>query len=162
MIANTPKTLFYPCKASTWPYPGYQRFFLACDEELRRPQVDTSSALGRRHERGSRESLLKTRPKAETAHEKSLAARVTWPPTIDKPTRVHHNSYLSYSLIDNIVASNLEDTITSGNLRSNWSLFSILYYPQSKKMLLRDFSNYSEAKFLNKLSQLDSENNVNK
>ena len=32
-------------------YPGYQRFFLACDEELRRPQADTSSAEGRRHER---------------------------------------------------------------------------------------------------------------
>ena len=25
-------------------YPGYQRFFLACDEELRRPRADTSSA----------------------------------------------------------------------------------------------------------------------
>ena len=36
-------------------YPGYQRFFLACDEELRRPQADTSSAFGRRHERRSRE-----------------------------------------------------------------------------------------------------------
>ena len=24
-------------------YPGYQRFFLACDEELRRPQADMSS-----------------------------------------------------------------------------------------------------------------------
>ena len=34
-------------------YPGYQRFFLACDEELRRPQADTSSAEGRRHERNS-------------------------------------------------------------------------------------------------------------
>ena len=29
-------------------------------------------------------------------------------------------------------------------------------------MLLRDFSNYSEAKFLNELSQLDTENIVNK
>ena len=37
-------------------------------------------------------------------------------PTIDKPTRVHHNSY---SLIDNIFASNLEDTITSGNIISD-------------------------------------------
>ena len=27
-------------------YPGYQRFFLACDEELRRPQAHTSSAFG--------------------------------------------------------------------------------------------------------------------
>ena len=37
-------------------------------------------------------------------------------PTIDKPTRVHHNSY---SLIDNIFVSNLEDTITSGNIISD-------------------------------------------
>ena len=27
-------------------YPGYQRFFLAFDEELRRQQADTSSAEG--------------------------------------------------------------------------------------------------------------------
>ena len=32
-------------------YPGYQRFFLACDQELRRPQADTSSAFRRRHDR---------------------------------------------------------------------------------------------------------------
>ena len=48
-------------------------------------------------------------------------------PTIDKPTRVHHNSY---SLIDNIFASNLEDTITSGNIFSDltdhFSQFCIL------------------------------------
>ena len=83
-------------------------------------------------------------------------------PTIDKPTRVHHNSY---SLIDNIFASNLEDTITSGNIISDltdhFSQFCILnssnnlFDLQSTKMLLRDFSNYSEAKFLNELSQLD-------
>ena len=36
-------------------YPGYQRFFFAWDEELRRPQADTSSAFGRRHEWRSRE-----------------------------------------------------------------------------------------------------------
>ena len=30
-------------------YPGYQRFFLACDEELRRSQADTSSAFGTGH-----------------------------------------------------------------------------------------------------------------
>ena len=47
--------------AATAIYPGYQRFFLARDEELRRPEADTSSA----------------RPKPETAHEKSLAPRVT-------------------------------------------------------------------------------------
>ena len=83
-------------------------------------------------------------------------------PTIDKPTRVHHNSY---SLIDNIFVSNLEDTITSGNIISDltdhFSQFCILnssnnlFDLQSTKMLLRDFSNYSEAKFLNELSQLD-------
>ena len=83
-------------------------------------------------------------------------------PTIDKPTRVHHNSY---SLIDNIFASNLEVTITSGNIISDltdhFSQFCVLnssnnlFDLQSTKMLLRDFSNYSEAKFLNELSQLD-------
>ena len=26
-----------------WSYPGYQRLFLACDEELRRPKADTFS-----------------------------------------------------------------------------------------------------------------------
>ena len=86
----------------------------------------------------------------------------TLTPTIDKPTRVHHNSY---SLIDNIFASNLEDTITSGNIISDltdhFCQFCILnssnnlFDLQSTKMLLRDFSNYSEAKFLNELSQLD-------
>ena len=37
---------------------GTRDFFLACDEELRRPQADTSSAFGRRHERRSREKKL--------------------------------------------------------------------------------------------------------
>ena len=50
-------------------YPGYQRFF-SCDKELRRPQADTSSA------EDSSRSLLKTWPKPETTHEKSLAPRV--------------------------------------------------------------------------------------
>ena len=83
-------------------------------------------------------------------------------PIIDKPTRVHHNSY---SLIDNLFASNLEDTITSGNIISDltdhFSQFCILnssndlLISKVKKILLRDFSNYSKAKFLNELSQLD-------
>ena len=84
-------------------------------------------------------------------------------PTIDKPTRVHHNSY---SLIDNIFASNLEDTITSGNIISDLTdhfshfvfltlLITSLTSKVQIKMPLRDFSNYSEAKFLNELSQLD-------
>ena len=34
---------------------GTRDFFLACDEELRRPRADTSSAEGRRHEHRSRE-----------------------------------------------------------------------------------------------------------
>ena len=52
------------------PYPRYQRCFLACDEELRRPHVGTSSADGRIYER---------QPKPETAHEKPLAPRVDSP-----------------------------------------------------------------------------------
>ena len=73
-------------------------------------------------------------------------------PTIEKPTRVHHNSY---SLIDSIFASNLEDTITSDNITSgltdHFSQFCLL----NSSNHLFDFSNYSEAKFLNELSQLD-------
>ena len=37
---------------------GTRDFFLACDEELRRQQADTSSAFGQRHERRSREKKL--------------------------------------------------------------------------------------------------------
>ena len=48
-------------------------------------------------------------------------------PTIDKPKTVHHNSY---SLIDDIFASNQEDTITNGNiisdLTNHFSQFCIL------------------------------------
>ena len=29
---------------SLYYYPGYQKFVFACDEELRRPQADTSAA----------------------------------------------------------------------------------------------------------------------
>ena len=60
-------------------YHGYQRFFLACDEEVRRRQADTSSAKSWRHGRRSfsRGSLFKpTWPKQETAHKKPLAPRV--------------------------------------------------------------------------------------
>ena len=91
-----------------------------------------------------------------------ILAKLQLNPTIEKPTRVHHNSY---SLIDSIFASNLEDTITSGNITSgltdHFSQFCLLnssnhlFDLQRKKMLLSDFSNYSEAKFLNELSQLD-------
>ena len=57
---------------------GTRGFLLACDEELRRPQADTSSAFGWRHERQRRDkkkplfsggSLFKNWPKPETAHE---------------------------------------------------------------------------------------------
>ena len=48
-------------------------------------------------------------------------------------------------------------TFVSGYYFCYWKiLFSNnLFDLQSTKMLLRDFSNYSEAKFLNELSQLD-------
>ena len=65
-------------------------------------------------------------------------------PTIDKPTRVHNNSY---SLIDNIFVSNLEDNIISGNIISDltdhFSQFCFLNSPKklydhlSKKRLVR-------------------------
>ena len=85
-------------------------------------------------------------------------------PTIDKPTRVHNNSY---SLIDNIFINSLEYSICSGNIVSDlsdhFSQFCILNFStnrdlcdQSKsKRLTRDFSNYSETKFLSELSEID-------
>ena len=83
-------------------------------------------------------------------------------PTIDKPTRVHNNSY---SLIDNIFVRNLEDNIISGNIISDptdhFSQFCFLNSPQklydhlSKKRLVCDYSNYSETSFLCDLSQID-------
>ena len=48
---------------------GTRDFFLACDEELRRPSAEDTSVEAAR-------SLFKTSPKPETAHEKSLASRV--------------------------------------------------------------------------------------
>ena len=85
-------------------------------------------------------------------------------PTIDKPTRVNNNSY---SLIDNIFINNLGYSICSGNIVSDltdhFSQFCILnsftnldLHDQPKlKRLTRDFSNFSEANFLNELSQVD-------
>ena len=68
-------------------------------------------------------------------------------PTIDKPTRVHHNSY---SLIDNISASNLEDTITSGNIISDltdhFSWFCILNSLKSMSTTL--YSEYFQKKMI--------------
>ena len=66
VLRITRRRIFFKDK---FPYPGYQRFFLPCDEELRRLQADTSSAFGG-----------KTRAaKPETAHEKPLAPRVKFP-----------------------------------------------------------------------------------
>ena len=83
-------------------------------------------------------------------------------PTIDKPTRVYNNSY---SLIDNIFISNLEDYITSGNIISDltdhFSQFCFLHSDKTifkhdcHKNLARDYSSYSETEFLHDLSQLD-------
>ena len=78
-------------------------------------------------------------------------------PTIDKPTRV----------TDNIFINSLEFSICSGNIVSDltdrFSQFCILnsstnrdLYDQVKsKRLTRDFSNYSETKFLRELSEID-------
>ena len=82
-------------------------------------------------------------------------------PTIDKPTSVHHNSY---SLVDNTFASNLEDTITSGNIISDltdrFSQFCILN-PSNDLLDLRSKKCYSVTSLiiqrqntLNELSQL--------
>ena len=83
-------------------------------------------------------------------------------PTIDKPTRVHNNSY---SLIDNIFLSNIEDNITSGNIISDltdhFSQFCYLlstkniYNHGCHRKLVRDHSNYSETNFLQDLSQIN-------
>ena len=83
-------------------------------------------------------------------------------PTIDKPTRVHNNSY---SLIDNIFISNLKDYITSGNVISDltdyFSQFCFLHSDKTifkhncHKILARDYSRYSETEFLHDLSQFD-------
>ena len=82
-------------------------------------------------------------------------------PTIDKPTRVHHNSY---SLID-IFANNIEDTITSGNIISDltdhFPQFCILissndlFDLQSKKCYSVTSLIIQKQRFLNELSQLD-------
>ena len=56
-------------------------------------------------------------------------------PTIDKPTRVHNDSY---SLIDNIFISNLEDYITSGNIISDLTdHFSQFYFLHSDKTIFK-------------------------
>ena len=82
-------------------------------------------------------------------------------PTIDKPTRVHHNSY---SLIDNIFASNLEDIIASGNIISDLTdhFLQFCILNPSNDLDLRSKKCYpvtsliiQRQNILNELSQLD-------
>ena len=92
-------------------------------------------------------------------------------PTVDKPTRVHNNSA---TLIDNIFTSKLDDEITSGNIISDisdhFTQFCITHTSLEKekpdKLYTHDYSFFSEARFLNELSQTDwqspsSENEAN-
>ena len=78
------------------------------------------------------------------------------------PTRVHNNSY---SLIDNIFKSNLEDYITSGNIISDltdhFSQFCSLHSDKTifkhhcHKNLAQEYSSYSKTELLHDLSHLD-------
>ena len=70
-IARAPSARYPANHQQHWTYPGYQRFFLACDGELR--------FVGRRPKTRAAKSF-NTRPKQETAHEKSLAPRVPTTP----------------------------------------------------------------------------------
>ena len=95
-------------------------------------------------------------------------------PTIDKPTRVHN---ASATLIDNIFVNNYDAHILSGNIVSDvsdhFSQFCVCRPLGGKiklqKIVTRDFSKFSEEKFINDLSQLnwesavsESTNDVNK
>ena len=83
-------------------------------------------------------------------------------PTIDKPTRVYKNSA---KLIDNIFSNNVDGSVLSGNIVSDisdhYSQFCItcsdidVNNRESQTKLSRDYSNFSEVKFNNELSQLD-------
>ena len=70
-------------------------------------------------------------------------------PTIDKPTRVHNNSY---SLIDNIFINSLEYSICSGNIVSDltdhFSQFCILNFSTN-----RDLCDQSKCKRLGRYKQ---------
>ena len=95
-------------------------------------------------------------------------------PTIDKPTRVHN---ASATLIDNIFVNNYDAHILSGNIVSDvsdhFSQFCVCRPLGGKiklqKIVTRDFSKFSEEKFINDLSLLnwesavsESTNDVNK
>ena len=74
-------------------------------------------------------------------------------PTIDKPTRVHRSSA---TLIDNIFTNKLDNEIISGNIISDisdhFTQFCIARTPKPKARLFRDYSTFSEQKYLNELS----------
>ena len=93
-------------------------------------------------------------------------------PTIDKPTRVHNNSA---TLIDNIFVNNYEAHISSGNIVSDisdhFTQFCVCQSLGEKsrsrtKFVTRDYSKFSEAKFVDDLAQLNWEaiidNDINK
>ena len=80
-------------------------------------------------------------------------------PTIDKPTRVCNNSA---TLIDNIFTNKFSEYFASGNIVSDitdhFSQFCIfqstILTSQPAKITSRDYSKYSEQRFLQDLSQL--------
>ena len=80
-------------------------------------------------------------------------------PTIDKPTRVRNNSA---TLIDNIFTNKFSEYFASGNIVSDitdhFSQFCIFQSStltnQPAKITSRDYSKYSEQRFLQDLSQL--------
>ncbi len=79
-------------------------------------------------------------------------------PTIDKPTRVYNNSA---TLIDNIFVNKLDDHILSGNIISDisdhFSQFCIFRSfqktPNASNVTMRDFSKYSEKRFIYRMSR---------
>ena len=81
-------------------------------------------------------------------------------PCIDKPTRVHRNSF---PLIDNIFTNKVNENIISGNIISDisdhFSQFCISSSLVIKRIpdrpLARDFSELSEEHFLHELSRID-------
>jgi hypothetical protein len=81
-------------------------------------------------------------------------------PSIDKPTRIHNNSA---TLIDNILVNTYDQKIYSGNIISDisdhFSQFCVIQslkdkpeLPRNRKM--RDFSRFSENKFINEVRQI--------
>ena len=81
-------------------------------------------------------------------------------PCIDKPTRVHRNSF---SLIDNIFTNKVNENIISGNIISDisdhFSQFcltsSLVVKGKPDRPLARDFSQFSEENFIHDLSRID-------